>query len=142
MTSQSAHSHSHSQTQPRCPSRSCCLLCDQTLVTQGSHTLLALCSFCHLHCTGENKCRYKSRLCSDIWHEHHNRIPEHTHPHQGRPVDFYSICHCWCSAPWHLPAGKSRRYTDRPQSCQRESLSPEISHCPEEEEGHRIHVHS
>lgn len=58
-------------------------------------------------------------------------------PHRDRPVDVHPICHCWCSAPWCHPAGKSQRYTDRPQSCWHGSPSPETSRSPEDEEAHR-----
>lgn len=54
-----------------------------------------------------------------------------------RLVDFLPTSHCWHSALWCLPAGKSHHYTDRPQSCQHGSLSPETSRSPEDEEAHR-----
>lgn len=54
-----------------------------------------------------------------------------------RLVDFLPTSHCCCSAPWCLPAGKSQRHTDRPQSCRHGSPSPETSRFPEDEVARR-----
>lgn len=54
-----------------------------------------------------------------------------------RQVDSLPTSHCCCNALWCLPAGKSHHCTDRPQSRQHGSLSPETSRSPEDEEPHR-----
>lgn len=78
------------------------------------------------------KSRIHLTCCYLTVYNMHFRCSEFRFWYPDRPVDVLPTCRCCCSAPWSLPAGRSLDYTDRPQSCQPESLSPETSRSPED----------